>query len=89
VEVQEEMATGVTAFAVAVPLFVTASVAVKDWPVSTVVLLGVSVAFNAPAAWTVTGALADAETVAASFASLPLAEALRVSVPEAEVKQPP
>ncbi|HXJ79002.1 MAG TPA: hypothetical protein VMS64_10005 [Candidatus Methylomirabilis sp.] len=83
------MATGVTALAVAVPLFFTASVAVKVCPVLTVVALGVSVAVSVPAACTVTVAVTvPVVTAAALFASVPLAEVLSVRVPAVVVEQP-
>jgi len=89
VPVQDGMAIGVTAFAATAPPFFTASVAVKVWPVSTVVRLGVSVAVRAPAVCTLTVAVAAAElTVAPVFASLPLAVALSVSVPDDDDEQP-
>jgi len=76
------MAIGVTVFTAAEPVLVTASVAVKVWPWSAVVRLGVSVAVRAPGVCTVTEAVAaPVDTVAEVFASVPLAEALRVSVP--------
>jgi len=84
------MATGVTAFAAAVPLFFTASVAVNTCPVLTVVALGVSVAVIAAAACTVTDALTvPVESVAPLFASVPLAEVLSESVPAVLVAHPP
>ncbi|HXJ79006.1 MAG TPA: hypothetical protein VMS64_10025 [Candidatus Methylomirabilis sp.] len=83
------MATGVTAFAAAVPLFFTASVAVKTCPVLTVVALGVSVAVIAAAAWTVTVAVTvPVVSVAPLFASVPLAEVLSVRVPAVVLEQP-
>ncbi|HXJ79007.1 MAG TPA: hypothetical protein VMS64_10030 [Candidatus Methylomirabilis sp.] len=87
---QLEMATGVTAFAAAVPLFFTASVAVNTWPVLTVPELGVSVAEIAAAACTVMAAAVTVPvvTVAALFASVPLAEVLSARVPAVVVEQP-
>ncbi|HXJ79004.1 MAG TPA: hypothetical protein VMS64_10015 [Candidatus Methylomirabilis sp.] len=84
------MATGVTAFAAAVPLFFTASVAVNTCPVLTVGALGVSVAVIAAAVWTVIAAAVTVPvvTVAALFASVPLAEVLSVSVPAVVLEQP-
>ena len=90
VVVQEDMATGVTAFTATLPPFVTARVALKLWPVSTVVLLGVRVAVKEPAACTVTDAVAvPVATAAALFASVPLAEVLSVKVPAVEEEHPP
>ncbi|HVP67806.1 MAG TPA: hypothetical protein VMT17_11145 [Anaeromyxobacteraceae bacterium] len=57
VVVQAAIAIGVTAFAVAVPPFVTASVVVNTWCVLTCVALGVRVAPSDGGVWTVTLAL--------------------------------
>ena len=91
VEVQEEMATGVTPFAPAVPLFFTARVAVNDWPVLTVRALGVSVAESEAAAWTVMvpELTVPVATVAPLVASVPLADVVRVSVVAVAEEQPP
>ncbi|HVP67809.1 MAG TPA: hypothetical protein VMT17_11160 [Anaeromyxobacteraceae bacterium] len=84
-----EMAMGVTAFAVAVPVFFTASVAVKAWPVFTVVGLGVNVAESAAGVCTVTDAVTvPVVTVVPLTASVPLADVLRLSVPELDDEQP-
>ncbi|HXJ79008.1 MAG TPA: hypothetical protein VMS64_10035 [Candidatus Methylomirabilis sp.] len=89
VPVQALIAAGVTAFAVAVPPFFTARVAVKTWLVSAVVRLGVSVAVSVAGDCTVTEAVAvPVESVAPLFASVPLAEVLSASVPVAVVEHP-
>jgi hypothetical protein len=63
---------------------------VKNWPVSTVVLLEVSVAVRAAGACTVIAAASTVpvERTRPLFASVPLAEVLRVSVPAVAVEQP-
>ncbi|HVP67807.1 MAG TPA: hypothetical protein VMT17_11150 [Anaeromyxobacteraceae bacterium] len=89
VAVQAGSATGVTAFAPAVPLFFTARVAVNTWFVLTVVALGVSVAESAAAVWTVMDAVTvPVEAVAPLFASVPLADVLTPSVPAVDVEHP-
>ncbi len=82
VPVQAAMAVGVTAFACAVPLFFTASVAVKIWPVFAVVRLAVRVPTRAAAVCTVTEAdTLPVEAVAPLLASVPVAVVLSASVP--------
>ncbi|HVP67810.1 MAG TPA: hypothetical protein VMT17_11165 [Anaeromyxobacteraceae bacterium] len=85
---QDEIAVGVTEFTAAVPVFVTESVTVKVWFWSAVGRLGVSVAVNAPGVWTVTEAVAvPVETDDEVFASVPVADPLRESVPALAAEQ--
>jgi uncharacterized membrane protein len=89
VPLQPAITPGVTAFAWAVPLFLTASVAVNACPVLTVAWLGVSVAERAAAACTVTDDVTFPVAAAAPlFASVPEAEAVRGSVPPVPLEQP-
>ncbi|HXJ79010.1 MAG TPA: hypothetical protein VMS64_10045 [Candidatus Methylomirabilis sp.] len=89
--VQPLTAAGATPLAVAPPVFFTESVAVNAWPASAVDTLGtIDTALRAAAACTVMAAevTVPVVTVAPLFASVPLAEVLRVRVPAVLAEQP-